>query len=160
MSDLSLARKVESALTGYMETIIPTGLNIYAGHDKAAVVTIPYLVVFGEDTQPHPDLPSFTGVRIVTTRFEIRVDSEVDTDRSDLDGWRKTIEDTLGSVPTILAALNAPTPPAEDTRDITDIHIYDIIAANEPTEMDRADWIEQIVVGVVAQPLDIQSEEA
>ena len=160
MSDLTLARKVEKALTGYMETIIPTGLNIYAGHDKAATVEIPYLIVYAEDTQPHPDLPSFAGVRIINTRFEVRVDSEVSGARASLDGWRKTIEDTLGSVPDVLAALNAPTPPADDTRTITDIHIYDIIAANEPTEMDRADWIEQITVGVVAQPLDIQSEEA
>jgi hypothetical protein len=156
MSDLTLARKVESALTGYMETIITSGLNIYSGHDKAATVTIPYLVIYAEDTQPHPDLPTYTGVRIVTTRFEVRVDSEVDTDRSALDGWRKTIEDALGSVPTILAALNAPAS-GTDAREITDIHIYDILAANEPTEMDRADWVEQITVGVVAQPLDIRS---
>lgn len=154
MSILTLARKVEKALTGYMSTAIPSGLNIYAGHDKAAEVTFPYLIVYAEDTQPHPDFPSFAGIRNVTMRFEVRVDSEVSGARGLLDGWRKTVEDTLGSVPTVIAALNAPTPPTADTRTVTDIHLYDIIAMNEPTEMDRADWVEQITVGVICQPLD------
>ena len=154
MSILTLARKVEKALTGYMQTAIPSGLNIYPGHDKAATVTFPYLVCYADDTQPHPDMPTGTGIRVVTMRFEVRVDSEVAGARAALDGWRKTIEDELGSVPDILAALNAPTPPDEDTRTVTDIHIYDILAVNEPTEMDRADWVEQILIGVLAQPLD------
>ena len=154
MSTLTLARKVELALTGYMQAAIPSGLNIYSGHDKAALAALPYLIVFAEDTQPHPDIPSYTGVRIVSVRFEVRVDSEVAGSRTSLDTWRKTIEDELGSVPDILAALNAPADPEDDTRTITDIHLYDILDTNQPTEMDRADWVEQIVVGVVAQPLD------
>lgn len=156
MSTLSLARKAEKAITAYMGTIITSGLTIYAGHDKASVVSLPYLIVFAEDTQQHPDLPSFTGVRIVTVRFEVRVDSEVASARTSLDGWRKTIENTLGDVPTMLTALN-PVASGTDTRTITDVHFYDIIAGNEPTEMDRADWVEQITVGVVCQPLDSRS---
>lgn len=163
MSNLSLHRKVEKALTAYLQTIITSGITIYSGHDKAAVVSIPHIIVYSEDCVPHPDMPTFTGIRIVNTRFQIRVDSEVASARTLLDGWRKIIEDTLGSVPTILAALN---PPAQgqgqgqggqDNRTITDLYFYDIIAGTEPTEFDRADWVEDVVVGVVCQPLDSRS---
>ena len=154
MNIITLARKVEKALTSYMSTAIPSGLNIYAGHDKASAATLPFLIVYAEDSQPHPDMPSHTGVRIVSVRFEIRVDSEVAGARTSLDTWRKTVEDTLGSVPDILTALNPFTP---DTRAVTDLFIYDILDVNQPTEMDRADWIEQVVIGVVAQPLDSNS---
>jgi hypothetical protein len=156
MSNLSLHRKVEKALTAYLQTIITSGITIYPGHDKASVVNIPHIIVYSEDCVPHPDMPTFTGIRIVTTRFQIRVDSEVANARTSLDGWRKTIEDTLGSVPTILAALNPPAQ-GQDNRTITDLYFYDIIAGTEPTEFDRADWVEDVVVGVVCQPLDSRS---
>jgi hypothetical protein len=156
MSNLSLHRKVEKALTAYLQTIITTGITIYPGHDKASVVSVPHIIVYSEDCVPHPDMPTFTGIRIVTTRFQIRVDSEVASARTSLDTWRKTIEDTLGSVPTILAALNPPAQ-GQDNRTITDLYFYDIIAGTEPTEFDRADWVEDVVVGVVCQPLDSRS---
>jgi hypothetical protein len=156
MSNLSLHRKVEKALTAYLQTIITTGITIYPGHDKASVVSVPHIIVYSEDCVPHPDMPTFTGIRIVTARFQIRVDSEVASARTSLDTWRKTIEDTLGSVPTILAALNPPAQ-GQDNRTITDLYFYDIIAGTEPTEFDRADWVEDVVVGVVCQPLDSRS---
>jgi hypothetical protein len=156
MSNLTLNRKVEKALTAYLQTIITTGITIYPGHDKASVVSVPHIIVYSEDCVPHPDMPTFTGIRIVTARFQIRVDSEVASARTSLDTWRKTIEDTLGSVPTILAALNPPAQ-GQDNRTITDLYFYDIIAGTEPTEFDRADWVEDVVVGVVCQPLDSRS---
>lgn len=156
MSTLSLHRKVEKALTAYFQTIITTGITIYPGHDKASVVSVPHIIVYSEDCVPHPDMPTFTGVRIVTTRFQIRVDSEVSNARASLDTWRKTIEDTLGSVPDILTALN-PVASGTDNRTIKDVYFYDIIAGTEPTEFDRADWVEDVVVGVVCQPLDSRS---
>ena len=157
MSNLSLHRKVEKALTAYFQTIITTGITIYPGHDKASVVSVPHIIVYSEDCVPHPDMPTFTGIRIVTARFQIRVDSEVASARTSLDGWRKTIENTLGDVPTMLTALNPVAAPTADSRTITDVYFYDIIAGTEPTEFDRADWVEDVVVGVVCQPLDSRS---
>jgi len=158
MSNLSLSRKVEKVLTLYMQSIITDeGLNIYEGHEKAAEVTFPYLICYAEDAVPHPDMPTSTGVRIVTMRFEMRVDSENETEgadpRGDLDGWRKQVEDSLADITGIMSFINAPDY-GWDGRGVNHIHVYDTLPQNEPSEMEHTDWIEQVVIGVVCQPCD------
>lgn len=158
MSHLSLSRKVEKVLTLHMQSIFAgEGLNIYEGHEKAAAVAFPYLIVYAEDAVPHPDMPTSTGVRIVTMRFELRVDSEDETPganpRASLDGWRKQVEDSLANVEGIMDFINAPDF-GWDARGVNHIHVYDTLAQNEPSEMEHTDWIEQVVIGVVCQPCD------
>jgi len=147
MSNLSLSRKVEKALTLYMQSVITSGLNIYEGHEKAEIVEQPYLVCFAEDAVPHPDMPPSVGVRVVSMRFELRVDSESTNARQLLDGWRMTTEDSLSDVSAIsnfTQALNF------DWEGYIP-YVYDSLPNNEPTEFDKADWVEQFVVNIVCQ---------
>jgi hypothetical protein len=147
MSNLSLSRKVEKSLTLYMESIIITGLNVYEGHEKAEIVEQPYLVCFAEDSVPHPDMPTSAGVRVVSMRFELRVDSETTNARSLLDAWRMTVEDSLSDVAAISTFINA----LDFEWEGFIPHIYDTMPENEPTEFERADWIEQFKIVVVCQ---------
>lgn len=159
MSDLTLSRKLEIAFKAYFESAIPSGLTIYEGREKAQAVAIPHLICYGENSTPHPDMPTETGIRVVNMRFQIRVHSESPGARDALDGWRKTVEDALNSVPDILAFMNPPALPADDERTVTDLHVYDLYSNDEPTqfEEEECDWIEDVNVGVVCQPLDSRS---
>jgi hypothetical protein len=144
---LSLSRKVEKACTLYLKSVIPSGLNIYEGHEKAEIVDPPYLVCFAEDMQPHPEMPTSSGVRVVAMRFELRIDSEDDDSRPSLDDWRVDVEDAMSDI-AALAAFIA----------ITNIddsgfkpHVYDTMPESEPTEFERTDWVEQFRIMVVCQ---------
>ena len=147
MSNLSLSRKIEKALTLYIESIITTGLNIYEGHEKAESVEAPYLICFAEDSVPHPDMPTSTGVRVVTMRFELRVDSETTNARELLDGWREIVEDSFSDIAAISTFIS--TAEIDDSGFVP--HIYDTMPNNEPTEFERVDWVEQFMVMVVCQ---------
>lgn len=155
MPTLTLSRKIEKILTLYMQAeLSEDALTIYEGHSKAPAPVFPELVVYAEDSQPHPEMPTSTGVRVVKMRLEIRVDSEDDGEgnpRDLLDGWREDIERVFSDVAGVVDFIDT------EPDGINDIHVYDIIPEAEPSEFDKTDWIEQIVFGVVCQqiiPLD------
>lgn len=158
MPSLSLSRKVEKVITLRLRNLIDdASLNIYEGHEKNDVVQIPHLVCYAEDSSPHPEMPTSTGVRIVTMRLQLRVDSEDESDgadpRCDIDDWRKQIEDALFDVDGLMAFINSPDYGWDD-RGINNIHVYDTEQQNETSEFEHTDWIEQIVFRVACQPCD------
>lgn len=152
MRKLSLSRKVEKVLTAYLaDEIDDEDLNVYEGHVKSAIVEFPHLVCYAQDAQPHPDMPSSTGVRVVAMRFELRADSETEVadhdPRAEIDGWRMTLEDAMSDIGEITAFVGASDIDWEGFYP----HIYDVIRENEPTEFENTDWVEQFVLNVVCQ---------
>jgi len=148
MSELSLSRKVEKVLTAYMDSVI-TGdtLNIYEGHEKAEIVEFPSLVCYAENSQPHPDMPTSTGVRVVAMRFQLRVDSEDEGARAALDGWRMTVEDSMSDIDAIQTFIAA----SEIDWEGFFPHVYDTMPEDEPTEFEHTDWVEQFAINVICQ---------
>lgn len=148
MSELSLSRKIEKVLSSYLEDAIDdVNLNVYEGHEKAATVEFPYLVCYAENSQPHPEMPSSTGVRIVALRLELRIDSEDAGARAALDEWRMLLEDALSDIGAIATFISASAIPWNGFLP----YVYDVIPESEPTEFDNTDWVEQFIVGVVCQ---------
>ena len=131
-------------------------ITLYAGHSRAdesltdeqiaagvESYKLPALVVNVEDSQPHPDLPSETGCRVIRLRCQFQVDSSVST-RAFVDNrlaelWAALV-DPLG-----VAALQT----SAHTSTFT---IHDVIEANEPSTREGTDWLDEIGIDVVAEP--------
>jgi hypothetical protein len=158
---MTLTRKLEAAFAAYLgASIDDEELNIYPGHDRAPVddegesaVRYPALLVYAENSQPFGDMPPAAGIRSVSLRLEIIVDStnEEDADRERLDDWRAAIDLAAGDVSSIQMAMNAPEDEEDDERSVTGLHVYDVLASGEPSEMNGTEWIEQFTYDIIAQ---------
>lgn len=151
MSRLPLTRKVEKAFAAdYLpKHLVIAGLKIYEGHERADEMEFPALVVYGENSQPHPEMPTSTGVRIVRIRMQFVVDSE-SNDRGALDEWKRQLEDAMMCRPKMQAALNAPES-GIDRRKVTGIHFHDAMIGEDPSDRNNTDWVEDCNFEVVCE---------
>jgi len=129
------------------------GLNIYEGHEKVEEIVFPNLVVYAEGSAPHPDFPTECGVRIVRLRCKFTVDSTT-ADRADVNAWREALElamtDDREAFQTVL---NKPASGA-DGRTVTGIHFHDVEMADDPSDRNETDWIEDQIFNVTCELLD------
>jgi hypothetical protein len=164
---MTLKRKLEVALTAYLtDAIDDADLGIYAGHDRApededgiSEVVFPALIVYAENSLPFEDMPTSLGVRSVSMRMEIMVDSTSgdDDDRDRIDAWRDQIDEAMGDVAAVQAALNPPAT-GSDERAIVDLHVYDVIPTGEPSDVKETEWVEQFTYEVIATNGDALTE--
>jgi len=158
---MTLTRKLEAAFTAYLAASIDDEeLNIYPGHDRAPVddegesaVRYPALLVYAENSQPFGDIPPAAGIRSVSLRLEIIVDStnEDDAERERLDDWRDALDLAMGDVAAIQAEMNAQGDEEEDERSVPGLHLYDVRASGEPSEVNGTEWVEQFTYDIIAQ---------
>ena len=135
---MNLERKLESSLKTYLETIF-TDLTVYDGHGDADIVDVPSLIVFAENAVKHADMPSSTGIKQVSVRFEITVDSQDEEDARDLiDAWERQLELAI-CADEIKAALNAPSV-GMDVREVTGLHVYDVIFEQSAEGFEDTKW--------------------
>jgi hypothetical protein len=152
---LPITRKIERAFAvDYLPSALSIdGLNIYEAHERADEIEFPALVVYGENSTPHPDMPTATGIRVVNLRCQFTVDSETTT-RATLDAWREELEAAMGDLAQIQAALNEPTiGTGTDERQIDDIHIHDAVTGEQPSDRQNTDWVEDCSFDITVEPL-------
>ena len=152
--NLSISRKVEKAISvGYLPTALNiSGLTIYEGHEKAAAIEIPNLVIYSEGSSPYQNMPVESGVRTVRLRCKFQVDSSVNS-RADVDEWKAALESAMtDELDALQAALNKPD--GTDTRAVTGIHFHHIEMTDDPSDVSETDWIEDLVFNVTAEILD------
>ena len=156
---MTLTRKLEAAFVAYLRTEIDDEeLTVYEGHSRApdddddeSTVSFPALVVYAENSQPFGDMPPEVGIRTVSLRMEIMVDStnDDDSDRERLDPWRDAIDLAMGNLASIATALNKPG--GTDNRPIKGLHFYYLTPSGEPSEVENTNWVEQFAYDVIAQ---------
>jgi hypothetical protein len=149
---LSMKRKVEKALAGYLPGVLTDGPEVYEGHDPEVDMSFPALVVYSENATAHPEMPVETGSKVVAIRMKFLVDSRADGGRVDLDMWREEIEAAMRCTEDIQAALNAPAS-GPDPREVQQIHFHEIRPAGEPSDRVETDWDEELNFEVICEPL-------
>jgi len=145
--------KVEKAFASWLPGVLNiAGLNSYPGHDKAEKAVMPWLIIYAENSSPHPDMPTEVGVRIVRLRFELRADSMVTT-RANLDAWAGALELAMtDDLPALQAALNKPV--GTDNRAVKKIHFHYVTPADDPSDRQETDFVENLVFDVTCELLD------
>jgi hypothetical protein len=151
---LSLSRKTEKAFALWLDSTLGIdGLTVYQGHEKAAEMTFPALVVYAEGSAPQGDFPTECGVRVVRLRCKFIADSTV-IERADLDGWKDALILAMtDDIETLQAALNKPTS-GDDERAVQAIHFHHVSLSDEPSDTNETDWEEDCAFDVIAEPLD------
>jgi hypothetical protein len=150
---LSTKRKVEKALVGYLPDVLELGaLKIYEGHDPAADMDFPALVIYAESAGGHPEMPVETGVKVVRVRMKFLVDEAAGGGRDTLDVWKEGLEEAMRCTPDLQAALNRPAS-GVDKRAVQEIHFHEVQAAEEPSDKSETDWDEEMNFDVICEPL-------
>ena len=150
---LSLTRKVEKAfVANYLPDALDiTGLNIYAGHEKAESVAFPALVVYAETSNLFSGMPVETCVRTVKLRCKFLIDSDAN-DSDDRDDWKYKLEIAMtDDMEEIQAVLNKPV--GTDNRTVKGIHFHYIELNDDPSEVNQTDWVEDMVFNVTVERL-------
>jgi hypothetical protein len=151
---LPISRKVEKAFAvGYLpDALAIEGLHIYEGHEKVESVELPNLIVYSEGSSQHPDMPVEVGCRIVRLRCKFQVDSLANT-RANVDEWKQALEAKMtDDLPALQAALNRPE--GADNRIVKSIHFHYVEMADDPSDFEETDWIEDLVFNVTCELLD------
>ncbi len=151
---LPISRKAEKAFAvGYLPDALDIGeLHIYEGHEKVESIELPNLVVYSEGSSPFPDMPVESGVRLVRLRCKFQIDSGVTT-RADVDAWKQLLESAMTDELTALqASLNKPV--GTDNRVVKAIHFHYVEMADDPSDVNETDWIEDLVFNVTCELLD------
>lgn len=155
----NLTRKIELLFSQYLRENMEEPPPIFSGHDRAQAeeafdddenIPVPHILIYADNSQPHPEMPTSTGVRVVALRIIFRADSTTgeDADRQRLDGWREEVECLMSDISGIAGFIN---PTAVDTREIIDVHFYDAMPSAEPSENEGTDWLEEMQFDVVCQ---------
>lgn len=149
---LPISRKAEKALTGYLSSIlgIPT-LQVLEGHGAVEKATIPNMIVYAEGSSPHADMPVETGVRMVRVLCKFTIDSKVNT-RDDVDAWKDLVETAMADLDALQAALNKPV--GTDNRAVKAIHFHYFEMADDPSDRQQTDYIEDLSYNVTCELLD------
>ena len=151
---LPISRKAEKAFAvGYLPTALNiTGLHIYEGHEKVDSIELPNLVVYSEGSSPYPEMPVESGARLVRLRCKFQVDSQATT-RADVDAWKQLLENAMtDELAALQAALNKPV--GTDNRVVKAIHFHHVEMADDPSDVNETDWIEDLVFNVTCELLD------
>lgn len=143
-----LSLRIEEEFTEYLKAKLEgEEINIYAGHGYEDDLQFPQLVVYAEDSQPHPEMPRETGVRVVRLRVKLQVES--DDGRAPIDQWRETVEDAMIDCPDYATEINTET---------SGVHVYDVLHGGEPSERMETDWVEDMLYDVTCQKMHIEEE--
>ena len=149
---ISIKAEKAFALDYLPDALDITGLNIYEGHENAATVAFPCLIVYAEGSSTHPGFPSECGVRVVKLRCKFTADSQVE-DRSDVNDWRGALESVMtDDMAAIQAVLNKPV--GVDERTVTEIHFHHVELDDDPSDRHETDWIEDLVFSITCELLD------